>query len=55
MKTETETETIEVPCQNCQKLITVPVPFIGCPFCEDCTNNRVMWSLGTEHFNYNET
>jgi hypothetical protein len=26
----------ELPCQNCGKLVTVALPFVGCVFCSDC-------------------
>ena len=47
-------ETIEIPCQNCGKKIEIITPFVGCPFCEECMNNQVMWTSGTENFDYNE-
>jgi len=26
----------ELPCQNCGRLVTVILPFVGCVFCADC-------------------
>ena len=49
-----EVEIMQVPCQGCGKLITVTLPFIGCPFCNDCMQPKV-YSLGSENFDYNES
>lgn len=40
----------EVPCQNCGKMVTVLLPFIGCVFCGDCTINDTGQYDGTEDF-----
>ena len=41
----------ELPCQNCGKLVTVSLPFIGCVFCGDCFKADSGWDDGTEQFN----
>jgi len=40
----------EVPCQNCGKMVTVLLPFIGCVFCGDCSQADSGWNDGTEDF-----
>ena len=40
----------EIPCQNCGKLVTVMIPFIGCIFCSDCMIGDSGWNDGTEDF-----
>jgi len=51
---KTEVITAEVPCQGCGKLMTVALPFIGCPFCNDCMQSKA-YTLGSEIFDYNES
>jgi len=36
------TKLIQAPCQNCGKLVTIHVPFIGCIFCSDCAGGRTV-------------
>lgn len=43
-------QTAEVPCQNCGRLVTISLPFIGCVFCSDCIDNDTGWNDGTEGF-----
>lgn len=43
-------KTAEVPCQNCGRLVTITLPFVGCVFCSDCMNNDSGWNDGTEQF-----
>ena len=40
----------EIPCQNCGKMVTVMLPFIGCVFCSDCMKGDSGWNDGTEQF-----
>lgn len=44
----------ELPCQGCGKIMAVPIPFKGCPFCGECQAVK-SWSLGTEDFTHNES
>lgn len=43
----------EIPCQGCGKLITVVLPFTGCPFCSHCLRGR-SWPGTTEQYDYGE-
>lgn len=45
-----EPKTAEIPCQNCGRLVTVTLPFIGCVFCGDCIKADSGWNDGTEDF-----
>ena len=40
----------EVPCQNCGRMVTILVPFVGCVFCGDCMRNDTGLNDGTEDF-----
>ena len=40
----------EAPCQNCGKMVTISLPFIGCVFCSDCIKSDTGWNDGTEDF-----
>ena len=40
----------EAPCQNCGKMVTIMLPFVGCVFCEDCARGDSGWNDGTEQF-----
>jgi hypothetical protein len=44
----------KIPCQGCGKLITIAVPFNGCPFCSNCITPH-SWTGNTEDFGYNES
>jgi len=48
---DTETPTIgEVPCQNCGRMVTVVLPFIGCVFCDDCMKDDSSSDANSEAF-----
>ena len=40
----------KAPCQNCGKMVTVMLPFLGCVFCGDCMNLDSGQYDGTEDF-----
>ena len=40
----------QVPCQNCGKLVTISLPFLGCVFCRDCMMGDSGQYDGTEDF-----
>ncbi len=40
----------EAPCQNCGRMVTVMLPFIGCVFCNDCARSDSGQYDGTEDF-----
>lgn len=31
-----DSDYIDVPCQNCRKIVSVKKDFYGCGFCSDC-------------------
>jgi len=43
-------EFAEIPCQNCDRLVTVSLPFVGCVFCGDCAGGDSGWNDGAEGF-----
>lgn len=40
----------EAPCQNCGRMVTIMLPFIGCVFCRDCVGADTGNNDGTEDF-----
>lgn len=40
----------EAPCQNCGKMVTISLPFLGCVFCGDCMRSDSGQYDGTEDF-----
>jgi len=40
----------QAPCQNCGKMVTIMLPFLGCVFCGDCNTADSGWNDGTEDF-----
>jgi len=40
----------KLPCQNCGRLVTVHLPFMGCVFCSDCARADSSWESNSEHF-----
>ena len=40
----------KAPCQNCGKMVTILLPFVGCVFCGDCGINDSGQNDGTEDF-----
>ena len=40
----------KVPCQNCGRLVTVMLPFLGCVFCSDCIKGDSGYNDGDETF-----
>ena len=46
-----ETPTMgKMPCQNCGKMVTVMLPFIGCVFCGDCMRGDSSSEANSEAF-----
>ncbi len=45
-----EPSSADVPCQNCGKMVTIMVPFVGCVFCNDCSKGSGTWEANTEDF-----
>jgi hypothetical protein len=42
--------TEELPCQNCDKLVSVILPFYGCVFCQDCSENNIAFTAAGKEF-----
>ena len=40
----------EEPCQNCGRMVTIMLPFLGCVFCGDCMGADSGYNDGTEDF-----
>ena len=40
----------EAPCQNCGRMVTIMLPFVGCVFCGDCMGADSGLNDGTEQF-----
>ncbi|KKL57202.1 hypothetical protein LCGC14_2237810 [marine sediment metagenome] len=40
----------ESPCQNCGRMVTIILPFVGCVFCGDCAGADSGQYDGTEDF-----
>ena len=40
----------QLPCQNCGRLVTVILPFLGCVFCSDCMKGDSGTNDGSEVF-----
>lgn len=38
----------KLPCENCGRVVSVIVPFVGCVFCNDCMMGDSSWEATTE-------
>ena len=47
-----ERKLVWTQCQSCGKSVQIIIPFIGCVYCDDCSESNNSISIGSEEFNW---
>jgi len=47
-KSEEPVKLVDVECQNCGRLVKVPLNYVGCVFCDDCMQPEIYQADASE-------